>query len=397
MTVLEGKRILVGVTGGIAIYKTLSLLSMLNKAKAETRVVMSPGAQEFIRPLTFQTMSQHRVYTDAFGEEDHFIPHIDLTRECDAFLIAPASADAIAKIAHGLADDLLTATALASHCPLLLAPAMNVYMYRNPATQANLSLLRERGITIVEPNAGWLACNEVGEGRMPEAQELFAVLEEFFTPKDLRGKKILVTAGPTRERIDPVRFLTNDSSGRQGLAIAVEAQKRGAEVTLIHGPLEVEIPASMKQIAISSTRDLLEALEKNFASCQALIMAAAPSDYAPVREAGEKLTKKDTGDRWRLELVQNPDILQKLSEQKTNQVMIGFAAETVDGLAHAREKRVRKGLDYIVLNDVSQPGAGFNGETNIVTIVGDSLEKKYPLQSKTEVANHILDLFVQGA
>ncbi len=389
---LNGKRILVGVSGGIAIYKTLSLLSLLNKRGAETRVIMTKGAQEFVRPLAFQTMSQHRVYTDLFSDEEGFIPHIDLTREADVLLIAPATANILSKMAHGLADDLLSATALAAHCPVIVAPAMNVVMYRNPATQENIQRLRDRGVHIILPESGWLACQEIGDGRMPEAEDLADALDTFFTPKDLSGKHLLVTAGPTRERLDPVRFLTNDSSGKQGTAIARRAVKRGAQVTLVHGPMQVEVPKGCRAIAVETTGEMLEALKAELPRHQALIMAAAPADFRPVEEQEHKIKGSDDGKVRTLALTDTPDILVSLQDVHTDQMMIGFATETEDLLLNARKKLEKKQLDYIVANDVTMEGAAFDFDTNIVTIIGRDREISLPKQSKEDVADHILDL-----
>lgn len=391
---LSGKRILLGVSGGIAVYKTLELLSKLNKRGAEMRVVMTQGAEAFIAPLTFQTMSHHHVYTDLFSDEDHFIPHIDLTREADVFLIAPATANVLAKMAHGLADDLLSATALAAHCPVMVSPAMNVVMYHNPATQENLKTLSKRGIRVIAPHSGFLACEEEGDGRMPEASDLIAALEDFFTEKDLRGKRIIVTAGPTRERLDPVRFLTNDSSGKQGIALARRAKMRGAEVLLVHGDVSIPLPQGVQTVAVESTEEMLDALRASLGAYDALIMAAAPADFKPVEMATEKLKGQDDGQIRTFQVVDTPDILKSLADVVTDQVMIGFATETERLLENAREKLEKKHLDYIVANDVTQEGAGFDVDTNIVTILSRDGEQSYPKMSKEEVADRILDLLV---
>ena len=395
MNALAGKRILLGVSGGIAIYKALSLLSALNKKGAKTTVVMSKGAQEFVRPLAFQTMSKNRVYTDTFDmEENGFIPHIDLTREHDVLLIAPASADTLAKMAHGISDDLLSTTALAAHCPVIVSPAMNSVMYHHPATQRNIQQLAQDGVEVIEPGDGLLACNEIGEGRMPEAEELLDVLDSFFTKKDLQGKKILVTAGPTRERIDPVRFLTNDSSGKQGIAIARRAFKRGAQVCLVHGPMSQPAPKGIEGVSVESTEDMLHALEEKFPTYDALIMAAAPCDFRPVRQELHKIKGTKSGARRNLELAETTDILYSLLPLKINQIVIGFATESENLLKNAREKMDRKKLDYIVANDVTQSGAAFNVDTNIVTILGNSREETLPKMSKEDVADRILDLLL---
>ncbi|WP_071705672.1 bifunctional phosphopantothenoylcysteine decarboxylase/phosphopantothenate--cysteine ligase CoaBC [Murdochiella vaginalis] len=389
---LSGKRILLGVSGGIAIYKIPDLLSRLRKAGAETRVVMTEGAARFVTPLTFQTMSGHTVYTDLFAEEEGMIPHIDLTREADLFLIAPATANILAKMANGIADDLLSATALAAHCPVLVAPAMNVVMYHNAATQENLETLRSRGISILDPEAGWLACQEEGEGRMPEPVSLLLAVESALTEKDLAGKRILVSAGPTRERLDPVRFLTNDSSGKQGVAIAKRAAMRGADVTLVHGEMKVPVPQGVRAIAVESTEDMLAALEREFPKADALLMAAAPADFRPVEEKTQKIKGADDGKVHILEMVDTPDILRHLATMKTHQTVIGFATESEKVLDHAREKLKKKKLDYIVANDVTKEGAAFDYDTNIVTILGEEKEEALPLLTKEEVADHLLDL-----
>lgn len=392
-SILSGKRLLIGVSGGIAIYKTLSLLSLLNKQGVHTEVVMTKGAQEFVRPLAFQTMSQHRVYTELFSEEDHFIPHIDLSRDKDAILVAPASADFLARTAQGRAEDLLSAILLAAKCPILLSPAMNVVMYENAATQQNLKILRDRGMHVLEPGYGWLACNETGAGRMPEASDLLAYLEDFFTPKDLAGKRIVVTGGGTRERLDPVRFLTNDSSGKQGLALAKRARMRGAEVLFIHGSMKVQIPNGLPSIYAESTEQMLAELEKVFPTCDALVMAAAPCDYRPEHPASHKM-KKDGSGKKVLHLCETPDILRTLTAHKEQQCVIGFAAETQNLLEHAQEKRIAKKLDYIIANDVSQPGVGFDGDTNRVTILSAEGARALPMLSKEATADAVLDLLV---
>ncbi|WP_053943271.1 bifunctional phosphopantothenoylcysteine decarboxylase/phosphopantothenate--cysteine ligase CoaBC [Kallipyga gabonensis] len=394
MNRLQGKKILVGVSGGIAIYKTLTLLSLLNKLGAQTRVVMTAGAGEFVTPLTFQTMSKNRVYMDLFSEEDHFIPHIDLTRWADVFLIAPATANILAKMAHGISDDLLSSTALAAHCPVLVSPAMNVVMYRNPATQENIQVLRNRGIGIIEPESGLLACDEKGEGRMPEAQDLAEVLDHFFSPKDLDGVSLLVTGGPTREMIDPVRFLSNRSSGKQGIAIAREAVKRGGDVTFVHGPLQAPVPKGVKDVPVTSTEDLYLALKDRFEATQALIMAAAPADMTPVQYMDQKMKKGEKVGNFSLALKETTDVLKTLGAEKKGQVLVGFAAETQFVEEYAKKKLKEKNLDFIVANDVSARGAGFAGDTNIVTIFTKEDREDLPLQSKEEVARVIVDRVV---
>ncbi len=389
---LKGKRILLGVSGGIAIYKSLTLLSLLNKCGADTKVIMTDGAKEFIRPLTFQTMSKNRVYSELFSNEENFIPHIDLTREADVFLIAPATANVLAKLSMGLADDLLTSTALASSCPLLVSPAMNVKMYRNKTTQDNISRLRELGVGIIEPNSGLLACNEVGEGRMPEADELLDYLDSFFTKKDLYGRKIIISGGPTRERIDPVRFLTNDSSGKQGLCIAERAYKRGGKVLFVHGKIKEDIPDHINNIEVESTEDMFEAIDSVISQYDSLIMAAAPCDLRAVEVSKNKLKKDGLNSNILPDFVETRDILKSLYDKKEDRIFIGFAAETRNVEEYAKKKMKEKHLDYIVANDVSANGAGFDGDSNIVTIYGKTDKKSYPKLSKYQVADNILDL-----
>lgn len=435
---LSGKRILIGVSGGIAIYKTLSLLSMLNKAGAHTEVVMTKHARDFVSEMTFATMSKHPVHTDLLAVGDHDIPHIDLTKRHDLFLIAPATANVIAKMRMGLADDLLSATALASSCPIIIAPAMNTNMYCNPATQENLKVLASRGVQILAPTSGLLACDVVGDGRMEEPEDLFHHLEAALSKKDLKGKKIVVTAGPTKERIDPVRFLTNDSSGKMGVAIADRAHMRGADVLLIHGDLKVEIPEGIATQRVESTADLAQAVQSHFADADCLVMAAAPSDFKPEHPLSQKWKKKletdaqlanespsqsqlgkdasshsnedqghaDASDvvtlqpdashpkQYTLQLTETVDILQSVAEKKQKQTVIGFAAETENVIENARAKLLRKGLDYIVANDVSKPGAGFDVDTNIATILSADKEIALEKMSKRELADRILDLIV---
>lgn len=388
---LEGKRVLVGVSGGIAIYKTLTLLSLLNKAGAHTEVIMTKNATNFVSDMTFATMSKHPVHTDLLAVGDHDIPHIDLTKKHDVFVIAPATANVIAKMRNGIADDLLSATALASSCPILIAPAMNTVMYHNVATQENISVLRSRGVGIIEPGSGMLACNVVGDGRMEEPEVLLQHIESALTKKDLSGKRILVTAGPTKERIDPVRYLTNDSSGKMGIAIATRALLRGADVTVIHGDVQVDIPKQIEAISIQSTQDLLHAIEARFDEADALIMAAAPADYRPKETATQKIKKRQEDGELVLELVETEDVLKEISRRKDHQIVIGFAAETENLIDNALGKLERKGLDYIVANDVSMPGAGFNVDTNIATILGREKRWDYEKMSKLELADHILD------
>lgn len=394
MKSIHGKRILIGVSGGIAIYKTLSLISLLTKAGADCRVLMTEGARKFIAPLSFQTMSGHRVYTELFDQEEGFIPHIDLTREADVFLIAPATADLLAKLAHGLGDDLLSSTFLASVCPVILSPSMNVHMFENPSTQANLKTLKSRGVILIDPKEGHLACKESGFGRMPEPEELLDFLDTFFTEKDLKGKKIIITGGPTKERFDPVRYITNDSSGKQGVALARRAVKRGAQVIFIHGDLKVPEPQGSVNLHVEKTKEMLDAVDAHFEDCDALIMAAAPCDMTPSHFSDNKMKKVGRTDEFTLSFRETVDILKTMGQKKTHQVLVGFAAETRNVEEYAKTKLTAKNADYIVANNVALQGAGFDGDTNVVTIYGREDQKAYPMLSKSDVADRILDLLL---
>lgn len=393
MQKLKGKKILLGLSGGVALYKMADLVSKLNKAGADCRVIMTDHAEKFVGKSTFQALTKHKVYDDLFAEEE-FIPHIELTKWADVFLIAPATANILAKMATGVADDLLSTTALASMCPIMVAPTMNVRMFDHPTTQTNIKLLADRGVEVISPPAGHLACGDVGKGRLPEPEDLIELLEAHFTSKDLVGKRILVTAGPTVEYFDPVRFLSNRSTGKQGFALARQAVRRGAEVCLVHSPVHLKVPQGLAcEKTVETSQDLLEALREPFKTCHALIMAAAPSDYRPKEIKDHKIKKEDQDGRT-IDLVANPDILKTLTEEKKDQVVIGFAAETRNVEAYAREKLESKRMDYIVANDVSENGAGFAGETNIVHILSETDQKDYPIMTKEEVADLILDLLV---
>lgn len=391
---LKGKRVLIGVTGGIAIYKVLDLISRLKKMECDVEVIMTEGACAFIQPLTFQTMGRCKVYTDQFKPENvEEVDHIALTERADVFLIAPATANTIAKVRHGIADNLLTSTVVASVAPMVFATAMNSNMLANPITQDNIQDLQKLGYRFIDAETGFLACNYVGKGRLAEPEQIIEYLENFFTKKDLKGKKILISAGPTRERIDPVRYLTNDSSGKMGYSIAKQASLRGADVVLVSGPTALSPPIGVQIISIQSTEELLSALSERFDDCDGLIMAAAPSDYRVAQVKAQKMKK--TNEPLVLELVENPDILMTLSQRKTDQILIGFSAETENLLKNASDKRIRKGLDYIVANDVTLPGAGFNVDTNIATIIGEKGESSYELMTKRELADIILDLLIE--
>ncbi|MBV8357241.1 MAG: bifunctional phosphopantothenoylcysteine decarboxylase/phosphopantothenate--cysteine ligase CoaBC [Deltaproteobacteria bacterium] len=388
---LTDKAIVVGISGGIAAYKAAELVRLLTAAGARVRVVMTRNAQEFITPLTLQTLSMNPVATETFSlTQESEIGHIRLADTADAIVIAPATADIIAKAAHGLADDLLTTVLLAARCPIAFAPAMNVHMYEHPAVIENLGRLRARGIKIVEPAAGALACGYEGKGRLPEPAFVVEELTQMLSRHDLRDERILITAGPTQEAIDPVRFVSNRSTGKMGFAIAQAAWRRAAAVRLVAGPSALPTPYGVERIDAVSAAELLDATAHNFPWCSALVMAAAVADFRPAKPAPQKLKKNPQG--MVLELAAIADELPRLAAQKGDRVVIGFAAETEDLEVNAADKLQRKRLDFIVANDVSRPDAGFAVDTNIVTIVGaDGSRQTTPKLSKEDVGDVILD------
>jgi phosphopantothenoylcysteine decarboxylase/phosphopantothenate--cysteine ligase len=394
---LRGKSIVVGVTGGIAAYKAAALVSRLTQRGAVVRVIMTESATKFVAPLTFQTLSRNPVYTDTFDERDPaVVSHIDLADQADLFIVAPATANIIAKMAHGLADDMLSTTLLATTAPILVAPAMNVHMYDHPAVQENLRLLAGRGVRFVDPGTGQLACGYVGKGRLAEPEMIADVAEALLAeigaggtwasggPKapgetrdagkpqatvesrPLAGRRIVVTAGGTVERIDPVRYITNDSSGKMGIAIAEAARDLGADVTLIAARVSVPLPAGVGIVRVESAEEMLRAVVERFDAADIVVKAAAVADYRPAVRHASKMKKKD--DRLKLELEKTPDILAEAGRRKTKQLLIGFAAETDDLEANAMDKLRRKNCDLIVANDVTAPGAGFGTDTNSVII-----------------------------
>lgn len=390
---LSGKKVLVGVTGGIAAYKILDMVSRLKKKGCQVQVMMTEAATKFVGPTSFEALSERPVYTDLWVRAEEGITHIDLTKWADVFIIAPATANILAKAAMGIADDLLSTTIVAADCPMIFAPAMNSTMLNNPATQENIRLLRERGIQVLETGYGLLACRTTGDGRLPEPPVLVEAIENTFDEKDLEGKKVLVSAGPTREYFDPVRFLTNRSTGRMGFALAKRAARRGAQVVLVSGPVSLETPEGVERVDVETNQQMLEALEKEFQDADALIMSAAPCDFKPKDFRGEKIKKQSRED---LQMEENIDILKTLGQEKTHQILIGFAAETSSLKEYAMKKLEEKNLDYIVANDVSQEGAGFGTQTNIATILSKDSAWEYPLMQKEELADHILDLLKEG-
>ena len=389
---LQGKTVLLGVTGGIAAYKAAALCSALVKQHAAVEVIMTEHATEFIAPLTFEQLTGRRTIVNTFDRNfTHQVEHISLAHRTDLVLIAPATANVCAKAAHGLADDMLTTTVLACKCPKLIAPAMNTNMYDNPVTQDNLALLRRYGWEVIEPAAGRLACGDVGKGKMPEPEDLLQhVLRHLALPHDLSGKRILVTAGPTQESLDPVRYLTNHSTGKMGYAIARMAMLRGAEVTLISGPTSIAPPPFVTVVPVVSAQDMFEAVAAHSPACDWVIKAAAVADYTPADYSDDKVKKKD-GD-LSIPLKRTQDILQYLGDHKQpGQFLCGFSMETRDMLENSRAKLEKKHVDMICANNLKVAGAGFAVDTNVLTLITADDAEELPLLSKEEAACRILD------
>lgn len=388
---LTGKVIVLGVSGGVAAYKAAELVRLLVKRGAAVHVVMTASAREFVAPLTFQTLSMNPVHCDLFSLiEEQEIGHISLADRADLFIIAPATANVIGKLACGIADDLLTTTVMATTAPVLLAPAMNVNMYRNPIFQENAEKLRRHGYLFVEPARGMLACGWEGEGRLQNPAVICEEAISALSSKDLRGEKILVTAGPTREELDPIRYVSNHSSGKMGYALAAAARRRGAEVVLVSGPVCLEPPYGVETVPVTSAGEMREAVLRAFETATIVIKAAAVADYRPESRAVAKIKKKDT--TLQLTLVKNPDILAELGLSKGDRFLVGFAAETAELQEHAARKLAEKNLDMIVANDVSREGAGFGVDTNIVRILGcDGSAEDLPLMTKERLADEVLD------
>ncbi|AJI23202.1 phosphopantothenoylcysteine decarboxylase / phosphopantothenate--cysteine ligase [Priestia megaterium] len=392
---MKGKRILLCVSGGIAVYKAAALTSKLVQAGAEVKVMMTASACEFVTPLTFQALSRNPVYTDTFDEKDpSVIAHIDLADWPDLILVAPATANMIGKIANGLADDMISTTLLAATAPVWIAPAMNVHMYDHPAVKKNMSTLSSFGYSFVEPGEGYLACGYVGKGRLEEPETIVSLIGSYFsqashTQKILEGVNVLVTAGPTVERIDPVRFFTNRSTGKMGYALAEQAAKLGASVTLVTGPTNLEYPKGVQVVQIESAQQMLEAVMQRYHEADVVIKSAAVADYRPKHVFDQKM-KKQPGEAV-LELERTTDILRTLGERKEHQLLVGFAAETEQVDEYAQKKLASKNLDMIVANNVTTEGAGFGTDTNIVTLYKRSGEsKELPILSKHDVATEVL-------
>ena len=393
---LQGKTVLLGVTGGIAAYKAASLASLLVKQHAAVEVVMTKNATEFISPLTFEQLTGRRVMVDTFDRNyTHQVEHISLAQRTDLVLIAPATANVCAKLAHGLADDMLTTTVLACRCPKLVAPAMNTNMYENPVTQDNFETLRHYGWTVIEAASGRLACGAVGKGKLPEPEELLQyVLREITLPHDLAGKKVLVTAGPTRESLDPVRYLTNHSSGKMGYAIARNAMLRGAEVTLVSGPTAIAPPPFVKLVPVESAAEMFEAVKEHSAAADLIFKAAAVADYTPAAYSDEKVKKQD-GD-LSIPLQRTQDILLWLGQnRRPGQKICGFSMETENMLENSRKKLTKKGVDMICANNLKQEGAGFGVDTNVITLITAEEILPLPLLSKEQAAGRIIDALLE--
>lgn len=386
------KHILIGVTGGIAVYKVLDVASKLRKLGYDMNTIMTKNACEFVNPLSFETITNNYVVTDTFERPHKWeVEHIALAQKADLMLIAPATANIIGKVAHGIADDMLSTTIMAARCPVVFAPAMNTAMYENSIVQENIAYLKSKGYLFIEPESGWLACGDMGSGKLPTPDTIVSyVTKQLEGEKDLEGKHILLTAGPTIEAIDPMRYITNHSSGKMGYAIAKQAASRGAEVVLISGPTQLECPRGVKRIDVKSARDMYQAVHKHFEWADAVIKTAAVADYRPENESSHKI-KKD-GKSLVLNLTPNPDILKSLGEQKKHQILVGFAAETENVIAYAKDKIEKKHLDFIVANNIAESGAGFKGDTNIATLIkSDGEMTAYPQMTKSELGDIILN------
>lgn len=389
---LTGKTVVLGITGSIAAYKTAYLASALKKLHADVHVIMTKNACEFITPLTFETLTGNKCMVDTFDRNFKFdVTHISIAKAADLIMVAPASANVIAKLAHGIADDMLTTTVLASGAAKLVSPAMNTGMYRNQITQDNLEILRKYGFEIIEPATGLLACNDVGEGKMPEPEVLLQhILKHLAKEKDLEGKKILVTAGPTQEAIDPVRYITNHSTGKMGYALAKACMLRGAQVTLISGPTMLQAPMFVNKIDVVSSQDMFDAVSKYGKDADMIFKAAAVADYTPSVTYDNKVKKKE--EDMSIPLTRTQDILKHMgANKKPGQVICGFSMETENLLENSRGKLERKNLDMIVANNLKVPGAGFGTDTNVVTIITKDREEQLPIMSKFDTANAIID------
>lgn len=392
---LKGKHIVLGVSGSIAAYKIASLASMLAKKQADVTVIMTPNATNFINPITFESLTGNKCLVDTFDRNFQFnVEHVALAKLADVFLVAPASADVIAKAACGIADDMLTTTLLACRCPKIFAPAMNTRMYENPIVQDNIKKLKDYGMEVVDPASGYLACGDVGAGKMPEPEILFEAIVHALAPKDMKGKKLLVTAGPTQEKLDPVRYISNHSSGRMGYAIARQAMLRGADVTLVSGKTDLQPPVGVRFVPIVSAADMAQAVKEAASAQDIIIKAAAVADYRPANVSQEKVKKKDG--ELSIALERTEDILSWLgANRREGQFLCGFSMETEHLLENSRAKLEKKKIDMIVANNLRQEGAGFGTDTNVVTILTKEETVELPLLSKEEVADRLLDFILK--
>ena len=392
---LQDKNILLGVTGSISAYKIANLASVLVKLHANVDVIMTKKAEKFINPITFETLTKNHCITDMFDRNDvSEVKHIALAERADVIMIAPASANMIGKMAHGIADDMLSTTVLAAGCPVMVAPAMNVNMFNNPAVQDNLSVLERRGITVIPPETGVLACGDVGEGKLPSEQTLLDyILRATAKEKDLTGKKVLVTAGPTQESLDPVRFITNHSTGKMGYAVARQAMLRGADVTLISGPVSIACPPFVEVISVKSAEEMFQAVADRFAEQDYCVMTAAVADYTPAETKTEKIKKSDDGSDLSLSLKRTRDILKWLGEHKKDgQLICGFSMETENILENSTAKLHKKNADLIAANSLKDAGSGFGTDTNHLVLINKDGVTDLPLLSKEEAADRLLDV-----
>ncbi len=390
------QKIILGVTGGIAAFKSAELARLYMHAGVEVQVVMTPAATEFIAPLTFQSLTNRQVFVKMYAERaGDKIRHIELLDNTDVLVIAPATANTVAKMAGGLADNLLTTIYLAARCPVVVVPSMNVNMFDHPAVQENLKILRERGCHVMDPDAGELACGDYGRGRMPQPEDIYAFTRAVLGPKDFSGIKALVTAGPTREPLDPVRFISNPSSGLMGYALARALKERGAAVTLISGPTHLADPAGVEKVSVGTAEEMYKAVFEKYGDSRLVIKAGAVSDFRPLKAAEQKVKKNEAA--MTLELAANRDILMDLGRKKEGQYLVGFAAETKDAVENAHDKLIKKNLDLIIVNNLTEPGAGFAVSTNRVSIIDRAGEvEQLPLMEKEELAHRILDRISAG-
>lgn len=392
--ILSGRTVVLGVTGSIAAYKIANLASSLVKKGANVHVIMTKNATNFINPITFETLTGNKCLVDTFDRNFEFsVEHVSLAKQADIFMVAPASANVIGKIANGIADDMLTTTIMACKCHKIISPAMNTNMFENPIVQSNIQKLKDYGYEIIEPASGYLACGDVGAGKMPEPAALESyIMREIAMEKDMKGKKVLITAGPTMEKIDPVRFISNHSTGKMGYALAKIAMLRGAEVTLVTGKTSIPKPDFVKVVNVRSAKEMFEAVDKEFDTQDIVIMSAAVADYRPKEVATEKIKKKDG--EAAIELERTEDILATMAARKKNQFVCGFSMETENMIENSKAKLEKKNLDMICANNLKVEGAGFGTDTNVVTLISKNWIKELPMKSKEGVAKDILDVIV---